>query len=75
MTDDPIAAVRGRMEQFLEAVEACVGALPALVGSYRRGEATFHERVTALERRESDCNEAARELRSALADSLAAESF
>ena len=75
MTDDPIAAVRGRMEQFLEAVEACVGALPALVGSYRRGEATFHERVTALERRESDCNEAARELRSALADSLAGESF
>ena len=75
MTDDPIAAVRGRMEQFLESVEACVGVLPALVGSYRRGEAAFHERVAALERRESDCNEAARELRSALADSLAAESF
>ena len=45
MTDDAIAAVRGRMEQFLEAVEACVEALPALVGYYRRGEAASRERV------------------------------
>ena len=75
MTDDEIAAVRGRMELLLEEVGACVGSLPALVGSYRRDEAAFHERVTALERRESNCNEAARGLRSALADSLAAESF
>ena len=45
VTDDAIAAVRGRTELFLEAVEACVGALPALVGSYRRGETAFHERV------------------------------
>ena len=74
-TDDEIAAVRGRMELLLEEVGGCVGSLPALVGSYRRDEAAFHERVTALERRESNCNEAARGLRSALADSLAAESF
>ena len=63
------------MELLLGEVGACVGSLPSLVGSYRRDEAAFHERVTALERRESDCNEAARGLRSALADSLAAESF
>ena len=75
MTDDEIAAVRGRMELLLEEVGGCVGSLPGLVGSYRRDEAAFHERVTALERRESNCNEAARGLRSALADSLAAESF
>ena len=75
MADDKIAAVRGRMELLLEEVGACVGSLPALVGNYRRDEAAFHERVTAIERRESNCNEAARGLRSALADSLAAESF
>ena len=63
------------MELLLGEVGACVGSLPALVGSYRRDEAAFHERVTALERRESNCNGAARGLRSALADSLAAESF
>ena len=71
MTDDEIAAIRSRMELLLEEVGACVGSLPALVGSYRRDEAAFHERVTAIERRESNCNEAARGLRSA----LAAESF
>ena len=75
MADKEIAAVRGRMELLLGEVGACVGSLPALVDSYCRDEAAFHERVTALERRESNCNEAARGLRSALADSLAAESF
>lgn len=76
MTDeDVMAVIRGRMELLLAEVRDCVERLPGIVDSYDRDPAAFDERVAELRAGESDCNEAARSLRAAVAESYAAEAF
>ena len=76
MTDeDVMAVIRGRMELLLAEVRGCVEVLPEIIDSYHRDAATFDERIADLRAGESDCNEAARSLRAAVADSYAAEAF